>query len=64
LAAIFENAEINQRVIQACLKRGIITDWFLFCDNGLRLAPPLTIEEHVLRDCCLKIVEAIDEAMN
>jgi acetylornithine/succinyldiaminopimelate/putrescine aminotransferase len=63
LAAIFETAEINQRVIQACLKRGIITDWFLFCDNGLRIAPPLTIEENLLRDCCLKIVDAINEVV-
>lgn len=43
MALQFENAEIAQRVIHDCLQQGLITDWFLFKPDALRLAPPLTI---------------------
>jgi acetylornithine/N-succinyldiaminopimelate aminotransferase len=48
-----------QRVIANCLEKGVITDWFLFCANALRIAPPLTIEENVLRQACEVIVSAL-----
>lgn len=38
----FENV---QKVIEYCLGKGLFTDWFLFCDNSIRLAPPLIISE-------------------
>jgi len=33
----------------ACLKKGLIVDWFLFCPTAFRLAPPLTISEEEIR---------------
>ena len=30
-------------VIARCLERGLITDWFLFNERSLRVAPPLTV---------------------
>ena len=39
---------------------GIITDWFLFCDNSMRIAPPLIISEAQIREACAVILEAID----
>ncbi len=34
-----------QRVIRHCLDRGLLTDWFLFNERSLRIAPPLVITE-------------------
>jgi acetylornithine/succinyldiaminopimelate/putrescine aminotransferase len=43
--------------------KGIITDWFLFCDNSMRIAPPLIITEAQIREACAVILEAIDASM-
>lgn len=61
LAVEFDDAEVNRKYIDAALRKGIITDWFLFCDHAMRIAPPLNIPDEVLEDACVKIVEAIDE---
>jgi acetylornithine/N-succinyldiaminopimelate aminotransferase len=50
-------------VIGRCLERGVITDWFLFNDQSLRIAPPLTISEEEIRWACEQLVEAISEAV-
>jgi acetylornithine/succinyldiaminopimelate/putrescine aminotransferase len=38
-----ESAEIVNKVVEACLDKGIITFWFLSHPNSFRLSPPLTI---------------------
>ena len=43
LAVELESAERVQAVIRRCLELGVVTDWFLFNDRSLRIAPPLTI---------------------
>lgn len=32
-------------LIKYCLKEGVLTDWFLFASDQIRIAPPLTITE-------------------
>ena len=44
--------EQNLRVIQACINEGLITDWFLFANNKIRIAPPLTITETEIHWAC------------
>ena len=61
-AVSFENFETNHAIIQQCIQNGIITDWFLFAGNCLRIAPPLSISEEELRELCLTIVKSIEEA--
>lgn len=39
----FENDIICQQVIKENIKNGILTDWFLFAPQKMRIAPPLTI---------------------
>ena len=39
---------------------GIITDWFLFCNNSMRIAPPLTITDEEIRLACEVILASID----
>jgi acetylornithine/succinyldiaminopimelate/putrescine aminotransferase len=60
MALEFENFDQNKRIIDAAIERGIITDWFLFCDNSLRIAPPLVIDEEQIREACEKIIACID----
>lgn len=52
LALETDGFETVQRFIRHCLKHGVITDWFLFNDRSLRLAPPLTITEDEIRFAC------------
>lgn len=47
-AVLFDSYNFNKKVIDALLENGIITDWFLFCDYGLRIGPPLTITDDEL----------------
>lgn len=47
--------ESNEKVldaVQKCIANGLFTDWFLFAQNCLRIAPPLTItEDEVVKAC-------------
>ena len=47
-------------VIAACLERGLITDWFLWNERSLRIAPPLTITPDEIREACAIILDALD----
>lgn len=62
MAVDLDDAGQVQRVIQHCLRRGVITDWFLFNDRCLRIAPPLTIGEAEIREACAVILEALHGA--
>lgn len=49
-----------QAVIKRCLEAGLLTDWFLFNDRSLRIAPPLIITEEQIEWACSVILDAID----
>jgi acetylornithine/N-succinyldiaminopimelate aminotransferase len=48
LAAEFENFEILKRTIDRFIENGLITDWFLYCANSMRISPPLNISDKEL----------------
>ncbi len=52
IAVEFENFETNKRVIDGCIRDGVLTDWFLFAPNCLRIAPPLTIGFPEIEEIC------------
>ena len=52
LAVDFDDAVLVRKAIQHCLQHGVITDWFLFNDRSLRIAPPLTISEEEIHFAC------------
>lgn len=60
LAVQLDTFENVQKVIDHCLKNGVVSDWFLFCDNAIRLSPPLNISEEDIRKACAVLVEGID----
>ncbi len=58
LAVDLGDAARVQSAIQHCLQHGVLTDWFLFNDRSLRIAPPLTISEEEIREACAVICSA------
>lgn len=42
-AAELDSFDTTLQTIHNCTENGLITDWFLHCDNAIRIAPPLTI---------------------
>lgn len=59
----FDSFNTNKKVIDRCIEKGIITDWFLFAPQSLRIAPPLIIIKEELIKACKLINEAIDETL-
>lgn len=62
LAVDLGNAGRVQQVIRHCVEEGVITDWFLFNDQSLRIAPPLTISEEEIRWACEVILRGLQIA--
>lgn len=60
LAVQLDSFENVQTVITHCLENGVISDWFLFCENAIRLSPPLNISEDDIRFACKVVLEGID----
>jgi len=60
IAVEFAGAATTKKVVDDCIEKGVLTDWFLFAANCLRLAPPLTITEKEIRKSCGVILEAIE----
>ena len=45
-----------------CAENGVLVDWFLHCDNALRLAPPLTISQEEIQLACKIIMQGLSQA--
>jgi len=60
MAVEFDSFEVLKPIIDRALAHeGILTDWFLFCDNSLRIAPPLTITEVEIDEALAGLLRAI-----
>ena len=57
MAVEFDSFETTKKVIDSCIEKGVMTDWFLFAANCLRVSPPLTITEDQIRKSCGIIIE-------
>jgi len=63
MALVFADFASNKKVIDSCLEKGLLTDWFLFAPECLRIAPPLTISFPEIEEACAIILSACDEAL-
>ena len=63
MAAEMESFDVLKPVIDQAILDGVLTDWFLFCDNSMRIAPPLTITEEEIETACQIILGAIDKVL-
>jgi len=59
MAVEFDSFETNKKIIDHCIQNGIMTDWFLFAPNCLRISPPLIVSENYITEACKKILNAI-----
>jgi putrescine aminotransferase len=60
MAVQFNSFEQVSGIIGLALDLGLVTDWFLFCDNAIRVAPPLIISEAEIIEACDILLKAID----
>jgi len=61
IAVEMQDFKTVKAVIDACILDGLITDWFLFCDNSLRIAPPLVITLEEIKMACNILLQAMDK---
>jgi acetylornithine/succinyldiaminopimelate/putrescine aminotransferase len=52
-----------QYVIAHAPEHGLVLDYFLFCDDAFRIAPPLIIEEDEIITSCNYLMNLLDEAV-
>ena len=61
IAVEFESFEKNKVVIDRCIEDGVLTDWFLFAPQCMRIAPPLNISDEAITAACNSIISAINK---
>jgi acetylornithine/N-succinyldiaminopimelate aminotransferase len=59
IAVEFDSFETNKRIIDACIAGGLLTDWYLFAPQCLRIAPPLSITPELITQACTIILSSI-----
>lgn len=62
MAVEFDSFEMTKRIIDYCIANGLITDWFLFAPNCLRISPPLVITDDQIREACAIILEGCEQS--
>jgi len=58
--------EVDEKIVlsgfqQRCLMKGLITDWFLFCDSAFRISPPLVITDNEIERSCNILLNVLNE---
>lgn len=61
LALEFDSYETNKKIIDRCIEKGLITDWFLFAPRKMRLSPPLIITGEQIDSACDIILSSIED---
>ena len=61
MALEFDSFEQNKKIIDHCIANGVLTDWFLFAPQCMRIGPPLIISEEQIHTACEVILNAIDQ---
>ncbi len=61
MALEFDSFDQCKAIIDTCIAKGLVTDWFLFAGHCLRIAPPLNITDRDLEKACDLLLQAIDQ---
>jgi acetylornithine/succinyldiaminopimelate/putrescine aminotransferase len=61
LAVELDSFETNKKIIDACIADGVLTDWFLFASDCLRISPPLIISKEQIEKTCEVILRACNK---
>ncbi len=59
MAIEFNDFDTNKKILDGCLSKGVLTDWFLFAPHCMRIAPPLIITEEQIRAACKVMLEVM-----
>ena len=59
IAPELENETVCKKLVDYCIEKGMLTDWFLFAPESLRIAPPLTISSKEIKHACNIIIEGL-----
>ncbi len=60
MAVEFESFDVLKPIIDGAIQKGVVSDWFLFCDSAMRIAPPLTITPAQIEEACDVILDVIE----
>lgn len=60
MAVAFKSFPVLKAVIDKAIELGVVSDWFLYCDDAMRIAPPLIITEDEIRKACDIILQACE----
>lgn len=60
MALEFDSSLSAKNVMDYCLANGVLTDWFLFSSESLRISPPLTISNEQLESAIRIILAALE----
>jgi acetylornithine/succinyldiaminopimelate/putrescine aminotransferase len=60
MAVEFDSPDIMRQVMAKSLALGVLTDWFLYNDYSLRIAPPLIISTEEIKKACETLLQAMD----
>ncbi|WP_420575717.1 aspartate aminotransferase family protein [Ekhidna sp.] len=63
MAVEFESYDVLKPIIDRAIELGVVTDWFLFNDRSMRIAPPLIITEEEIKKACEIILQAIHDVV-
>lgn len=61
MAVELGSSERLYHIMELFKERGILSDWFLFCDTAFRISPPLTMTDDEIRDVCDIIRGCLDD---
>ena len=60
LSIQFDSFETNKAIIDTCIENGLVTDWFLFAADSMRISPPLNITAAEIHKACDIILDAVE----
>jgi acetylornithine/succinyldiaminopimelate/putrescine aminotransferase len=55
------SSRLREKFINKGIERGLLSDWFLFCDTAFRISPPLTIIKKQIIETVNIINSILDE---
>jgi len=64
MAMELESFDMVKNTIRHCLDLGLVTDWFLYNDKSIRIAPPLIIKDEEIEKACTILLTALELASN
>ena len=64
MAVELGDSQLMYRIMSLFAERGIMSDWFLFCDTAFRISPPLTITRGEIAECIDIIGGCLDDINN